>query len=136
MNTLVQDLLDYYKKINGIDPLDVSQDEMLKLLIEVAIEVAKQKACDWSQWDSFDKLPKPIILGIMELIGLSVSRGDINRAGVKSESIGGMSQTFFDADYLGSDSYFKPAFDLFGMYCSVQPDSLVFRKARRGNCGN
>lgn len=128
---MLQELLDYFKKINGIDPTDTSQDDILLLYLGTALEVAKIKACNWDKWDNINDLPAPILLGIMEMIKLMQTRSGIVDSGVKSESIGGMSQTFFDVGLMTSDDYFKSAYDLFGMYCRAK-NALNFRRAKRG----
>lgn len=128
---MLQELLEYFKKINGIDPADKSQDEILLLYLGTALEVAKIKACNWDKWDNLNDLPAPILLGIMEMIKLMQTRDGIVDSGVKSESIGGMSQTFFDVGLMTSDDYFKSAYDLFGMYCRAK-NALNFRRAKRG----
>lgn len=131
MNDLTEQLVEYYKKLNDIN--DDSQDDMLKLLFGAAIEIAKKKACEWNEWNDISALPPAILLGLMELIKLMQARSDISAEGVKSESIGGMSQTFFDIEWLSDDRYFAPAYDLFGLYCKPK-NALVFQKARRGRC--
>lgn len=128
---MLQELLEYFKKINGIDPADKSQDEILLLYLGTALEVAKIKACNWDKWDNLNDLPAPILLGIMEMIKLMQTRDGIVDSGVKSESIGGMSQTFFDVGLMTSDDYFKSAYDLFSMYCRAK-NALNFRRAKRG----
>lgn len=128
---MLQELLEYFKKINGIDPTDTSQDEILLLYLGTALEVAKIKACNWDKWGNINDLPAPILLGIMEMINLMQTRSGIVESGVKSESIGGMSQTFFDVGLMTSDDYFKSAYDLFGMYCRAK-NALNFRRAKRG----
>lgn len=132
MDDLVDKILEAYKLANNIDPLDTSQDAILKLYISAALQIAKKKSCDWGNWDKYEDIPPAIILGIIQLIGLMQSR-DAN-FGIKSESIGGMSQTFIDLDKISDDDYFKGPYGLFGLFCS-QNNKLQFRVAKRGNCG-
>lgn len=136
MNALITALLEEYKRLNGIT--DDSQDELLSMLLESALEIAKQKACKWSKWDKFEDIPKPIILGIITLVQLMQTRNSVSGSGIKSESIGGMSQSFFGVTDFSDDSFFAPAYDLFDLYCGQKQRNkqFVFKKAKRGRgCG-
>lgn len=129
MQELIEKLLVAYKTQNGIALDDTSQDAVLSLYIEVAVEVAKKKACDIKDW-TFENLPKAVILGILLYVDLFSKRNEVH--GIKSESIDGMSQTYMDSN--GDDSYFNPAYELFAMYCKKVAGycSMTYRNARRG----
>jgi hypothetical protein len=88
------------KALMGIAESDTSQDASLQLLLETALEVAKNyaNAFDWSLEPLV--LPSSIKLGIVRWVELTRLIKD--RGGVVSESIGGMSQSFANgsnADY-------------------------------------
>jgi len=129
---MIDDLIKYYKSYYGIPEDDASQDVRIKLFIQVALEKAKRKACDWHKWDDIEELPAPILLGILTFANLSFSKGDTH--GIKSESIGGMTQVF--KDYGEDDDYFKPAYDLFEEYCesALDVNQMYAVKAKRKGC--
>lgn len=129
MNELVEKLLAAYKELNGIAIDDTSQDAVLSLYLELAIEVAKEKACDIKDWN-YEKLPKAVVMGMLMYVDLFSKRNE--NYGIKSESIDGMSQTYIDN--AGDDSYFNPVYDLFALHCTTASGycSAVFRNAKRG----
>jgi len=130
MTELVEKLLAAYKELNGIAIDDTSQDAVLSLYLDVALEIAKEKACDIKDW-TFEKIPKSVLMGILIYVNLFMKRNEVH--GIKSESIDGMSQTYMDSNK--DDSYFSPAYDLFDMYCAKSNNgycSATFRNARRG----
>lgn len=130
MTELVEKLLAAYKELNGIAIDDTSQDAVLSLYLEVALEIAKEKSCDIKDW-TFEKIPKSVLMGILIYVDLFMKRNEVH--GIKSESIDGMSQTYMDSNK--DDSYFSPAYDLFDMYCTKVNNgycSATFRNARRG----
>lgn len=112
------------KTLMGIASADTSQDAILSLYLEAALVSAKEYADGWD-WDSLQPLPAGIKLGIVRWVELSQLK-KLN-AGVKSESMAGMTQTFEDAS---SDSYFAEVFDLWGPY-KLEPRGMTYRKARR-----
>ena len=112
------------KTLMGIASADTSQDAILSLYLEAALESAKEYANGWD-WDSGQMLPAGIKLGIARWVELALLKKE--RAGVQSESIAGMSQTFSSAS---SDSYFAEVFDLWGPY-KLEPRGMTYRKARR-----
>lgn len=116
--------LEQLKGYMGIALSDTSQDVILSLYLETALEVAKEYTNKFD-WDSGKPLPAGIKLGIIRWVELSQLKKD--NAGVQSESIGGMSQTFTSA---GDDSYFSEVFDMWGIY-HHEDRGLVFRAVKR-----
>lgn len=112
------------KSLMSIQPEDTSQDAILSLYLESAIAAAKAytTAFTWSE-----VLPGPIKLGILRYVELSQMRK--SNAGIASQSMAGMSQTFKDGD-AGGSNYFAEAFDFWEPYRSK---GLVFRTAKRRN---
>lgn len=117
-----------YWQLEDISP----SDEMrIRLLLEVAIEVAKERACDIREWD-FDKLPKSIVLGILTYTDLAMKKED--NFGISSESIGGMSQSF-DSNFINGDpdSYYNDTYAMFDRHCRRKMNnSLQYVPLRRG----
>lgn len=116
--------LEQLKGYMGIALSDTSQDVILSLYLETAIEVAKEYTNKFD-WDSGEPLPAGIKLGIIRWVELSRLKKD--NAGVQSESIGGMSQTFTSA---GDSGYFYEVFDMWAKY-HYENRGLVFRTAKR-----
>jgi hypothetical protein len=110
------------KDLMGIASGDTSNDAILSLYLESAIAAAK-KYTNGFAWS--DTLPGPIKLGILRYVELSQMRK--TNAGVASQSMAGMSQTFKDGD-AGGTNYFAEAFDMWEPYRSK---GLVFRTAKR-----
>lgn len=114
--------LEQLKSLMGIALSDASQDAILSLYLKAAIKVA-QKYADMYDWDSLEPLPADIQLGILRWVELSQLRK--NNAGVQSESIGGMSQTFTSTV---DDGYFAEAYELWDGY---RFKGLHFRTTKR-----
>lgn len=110
------------KELLGIDFGDVSQDMSLELHLEAATERAKSYA-DAYDWTSTDPLPGPIKLGIARWVELTKQKGE--RAGVQSESLAGLTQTFVSTT---DDSYYAEVYSLWDGY---RKKGVVFRSARR-----
>ena len=114
--------LEQLKELMGIALSDASQDAILSLYLETAIEAAKQYANAYD-WDSEEPLPAGIKLGILRWIELSQMKKE--NAGVQSESIGGMSQTFTST---GDAGYFSEVYDMWAPY---HFRGLTFRPTKR-----
>lgn len=129
---MIEGLLKYYKEYYGIDALDETDDFKTKLQLEVALHKAKRLACDWSDWTDVNSLPASVLLGIIIYANLAISRAGVH--GIKSESIGGMSQSF--QDFTEDSGYYQPAYDLFAEYCAATLDvnQMYVIKARRRGC--
>lgn len=113
------------KQLLGIAESDVSQDAILSLYLESAIEAAKGYA---DKVDFTKVFPGPIKLGILRYVELSQMRK--NHAGIQSESMAGMSQTFRDGN--DTDNYFAEAYDFWKPY-HTKDSGLVFRTSKRRN---
>jgi hypothetical protein len=111
------------KGLMGIALEGTSQDVILSLYLESALEAAKTYAnnFNWTQ----TVLPGPLKLGILRYVELSQARK--STAGIASQSIAGMSQTFKDD---GGDSYFREAYEIWNPY---HKNGLVFSPAKRKN---
>lgn len=130
MEKLYEDYIQYWQ-LTDIS----SADEMrIRLLLEVAVEVAKERACDIKDW-SYGTLPKSVILGIITYANLAMSKED--NFGIASESIGGMSQSFDTGVINGNpDGYYNDAYALFDKYCkSKSSKTLKYAPLKRANCG-
>lgn len=114
--------LEQLKALMGIALSDTSQDVILSLYLGAAIKAAKKHA-DMYDWDSQEPLPEDIQLGILRWIELSQLRK--NNAGVQSESIAGMSQTFTSTV---DANYFAEAYELWEPY---HFRGLTFRPTKR-----
>lgn len=114
--------LEQLKGLMGIALSDTSQDVILSLYLEAAIEAAKNYANAYD-WDADKPLPGGIKLGIVRWIELSQMKK--SNAGVQSESIGGMSQTFTST---GDAGYFSEVFDMWEPY---RYRGLTFRPTKR-----
>lgn len=108
----------------GIDPLDTSEDAILQLYLESAMEKAVEYA------NLFDWTTEPLVLpasieeGIVRFVQI---KRDLNgrSVGVQAESIGGMSQTF--VTNASQQDLFADVWDLWSGY---HKRKSVFRAAR------
>lgn len=85
--------LERLKELLGIPLDDTSQDAILQLYLEVALEQAVLY-CDLFEWDVDPLvLPAAIEMGIVRMVQIKM---DVNSraVGVTSESIGGMSKSY------------------------------------------
>lgn len=114
------------KQLMGIALEDTSQDAILSLYLDTAMDAAKAYVdkVDWSA--SPLNLPATVKLGIVRYVELSQQRKE--NAGIQSESIGGMTQTFRNGNT--DDNYFAEVFDIWSPYHTVK-NGLVFRSARK-----
>jgi hypothetical protein len=113
------------KQLLGIAESDTSQDAILSLYLEAAIEAAKGYA---DKADFSKVLPGPIKLGILRYVELSQLRKAT--AGIQSESMSGMSQTFRDGNT--DSNYYAEAYDFWKPY-HTNDNRLVFRTSKRRN---
>lgn len=108
----------------GIDPLDTSEDAILQLYLESAMEKAVEYA------NRFDWTTDPLVLpasieeGIVRFVQI---KRDLNgrSVGVQSHSIGGMSKSY--ATNLSQQALYADVWELWGAY--HRPPS-PFRAAR------
>lgn len=108
----------------GVDPLDTSEDAILQLYLESAME----KAAEYT--NRFDWTAEPLVLpasieeGIVRFVQI---KRDLNgrSVGVQAESIGGMSQTF--VTNASQQDLFADVWDLWSGY---HKRKSVFRAAR------
>ncbi|AOH54482.1 hypothetical protein ABE28_008965 [Peribacillus muralis] len=110
------------KQLMGIAAEDTTQDAILSLYLESALDDAKTYA-DKLDWTT-GSLPGAIKLGIVRWAELAQVRKE--RSGIQSESIGGMSQTFLNGS---GDEYFSEVYDFWKPYHTVN-NGLVFRTAK------
>lgn len=102
--------LEQLKSLMGIALSDTSQDVILSLYLGAALEAAKDYANAYD-WNSNKPLPDGIQLGILRWVELSQLKKE--NAGIQSESMAGMTQTFVST---GDTSYFSEVFDMWEKY--------------------
>lgn len=112
------------KALLGIPDEDTSQDAMLQLYLEAALEQAVTycNRFDWSQDPLV--LPASITLGIVRFVRIKQDL-DGRSVGVQSESIGGMSQSF-NTDASQQDLFA----DVWDLWSGYHKRKSVFRAAR------
>lgn len=111
------------KQLMGIADGDSSQDAMLSLYLDAAIEQLHAYATGYN----FDYKPftGSMKLGIVKYVQLSQKRSE---GAIKSKSLAGASVTY--ADPAASENYYDEAFAYWEVY---RNKGLVFRPALRSN---
>jgi hypothetical protein len=112
------------KALLGIAVEDISQDAILSLYLESALEAAKSYTTAYD-WLLTTPLPGGIRLGIVRWVELSQARKA--KSGISSQSIAGMSITYSNSNTVDSD-YFREAYSLWFPYRSK---GVVFHTAKR-----
>ncbi|MCM3598705.1 phage head-tail connector protein [Metabacillus idriensis] len=112
------------KQLMGIAPDENSQDAILFLYLESAIQAAMYWADGYDWNNKALPLPAAIKLGILRYVELTKQRK--GRSGVVSESIAGMSKTYASGS---DDDYYQEAIDFWLPFRKKQ--DVVFRPAKR-----
>lgn len=112
------------KELLGLDPLDTSQDAMLQLYLDSALEQAFLY-CNRFDWEMDPLvLPSAITLGIVRYVQIMMDVSS-RSAGVVSESIGGMSKSY--ASGVSNRVLYA---DVWALWASYHVASSIFRPAR------
>lgn len=111
------------KELLGLDPLDTSQDAILQLYLDSAMEQAFLY-CNLFDWETEPLvLPSSIILGIVRYVQIM---RDVNSrsVGVQSESIGGMSKSYAN---ISNQALYA---DVWAYWKDYHRQASIFRAAR------
>lgn len=112
------------KQLLGLDPLDTSQDAMLQLYLDSALEQAFLY-CNLFDWEVDPLiLPSSIKLGIVRYVKI-MREVNSRSVGVQSESIGGMSKSY--ATNVTNDVLYA---DVWGLWKEFHRAPSIFRAAR------
>lgn len=111
------------KELLGLDPLDTSQDAILQLYLDSALEQAFLY-CNLFDWETEPLvLPSSITLGIVRYVQIM---RDVNSrsVGVQSESIGGMSKSYAN---ISNQALYA---DVWALWKDYHRQASIFRAAR------